>query len=184
MEPVGVATISPSALNSVSTSPSTRVRRRMRRESSPRLKTASFKAIMRVSDFAAERTVTCKSVRSLNSMSPFAMHSTASLYPDEFEHVKKPSDPTLIPKIGLIASPSSPATLRIVPSPPKTTRRSASAPSCAIVKSERRPAIAAVSFSIKIDIEKRLSSSRTAWINSATPGFPVCAINPIFFGDI
>ena len=42
VDPVGVATIRPSALNSVNASPSTRARSRMRRDISPRLKTASF----------------------------------------------------------------------------------------------------------------------------------------------
>src|SRR5215217_5056839 len=46
VEPVGVATTKPSALNSVSGSPFTRVYRRTRRESSPRLNTASFSAII------------------------------------------------------------------------------------------------------------------------------------------
>src|SRR5439155_9465262 len=46
VEPVGVATIKPSALNSVSASPLTRVRNNTKRESSPRLKTASFRAVI------------------------------------------------------------------------------------------------------------------------------------------
>ena len=44
VDPVGVATTNPSALNSVSGSPFTRVRNMTRRESSPRLRTASFSA--------------------------------------------------------------------------------------------------------------------------------------------
>ena len=44
VEPVGVAMINPSALNSVSTSPFTRAFNLIKRERSPRLTTASFKA--------------------------------------------------------------------------------------------------------------------------------------------
>src|SRR5260370_18050310 len=53
VDPVGVATIRPSALNSVSGSPLTRVHSTTRRESSPRPNTASFDAIILSVSFSA-----------------------------------------------------------------------------------------------------------------------------------
>src|SRR5437764_15167945 len=63
VEPVGVATIKPSALNSVNDSPFTRVRNRIRRDNSPRLKTASFNALIGFS--FASASVTSRTARVL-----------------------------------------------------------------------------------------------------------------------
>ena len=176
--------IRPSALNSVSASPFTRVRNRIKRDNSPRLKTASFNAIIDLCLSLEFRSVTSSNARLLNVIFPLAMHSTASRNAGELTHVKKPSDPTLIPKIGGLASPSCPVTFKIVPSPPTTTSKSALPPSCAIVASERWPLTAAVSFSSRTDIEKRANSAASDFTSSPTPGLPVCAINPIVFGCI
>ena len=174
--------IKPSALNSVSASPLTRVRNRISRDNSPRLNTASFKAIIGL--FGESGAITSSNARLLNVIFPSAMHSTASRNACEPAVVKKPSEPTLIPKIGGIASPSWPVTFKIVPSPPTTTSRSALDPSCAIVRSELPPLTRAVSFSNKIDILERANSAESDLISSPTPGFPVCAINPTVFGCI
>src|SRR5438270_2671414 len=86
VEPVGVATINPSALNSVSVSPFTRVRNRIRRESSPLLKTASFNAIIGFSPESG--TVTSSNARLVKVIFPFAMHSTASRKAGELAQVR------------------------------------------------------------------------------------------------
>src|SRR5439155_6288601 len=78
VEPVGVATIKPSALNSVSASPLTRVRNNTKRESSPRLKTASFRAVILLVRFPPTSTLASRSVLWLKLIRSFAMHSTAS----------------------------------------------------------------------------------------------------------
>ena len=53
-------------------------------------------------------TVTSSNVRSLKTISPAAMHSTASADALELAQVKKPSAPMLMPKTGLMLSPSWP----------------------------------------------------------------------------
>src|SRR5437588_11454566 len=93
VEPVGVATIKPSALNSVRASPFTRVRNRIKRDNSPRLKTASFSAIIGFCCELESRSVTSSSARLLNVICPFPMQSTASRDDCEPAHVKKPSEP-------------------------------------------------------------------------------------------
>src|SRR6266568_8147016 len=102
VEPVGVATIRPSALNSVSGSPLTLVHKRTRRESSPRLSTASFSAIILPVLLSPRVTRASSSARWLKLIRSLAMHSTASRYVDELAQVRNPSEPTLIPKIGLM----------------------------------------------------------------------------------
>src|SRR5207245_6157806 len=83
VEPVGVATIKPSALNSVSGSPFTRVHNMTRRESSPRLSTASFSAIILFVLLSPRVTRASSSARWLKLIRSFAMHSSASRYVDE-----------------------------------------------------------------------------------------------------
>src|SRR5206468_11723675 len=97
------------------------------------------------------------------------MHSTASRYVEELTHVRKPNEPTLMQKIGLMTSPSCPTTCRIVPSPPVTTMRSAAAPNSASDCPDHFPAIRAVYFSNRTEIEKRPNSWEIALISSATP---------------
>ena len=63
VEPVGVATIKPSALNSVNGSPFTRVRKRTSLGNSPRLKTASFNPIMDALSTVSFLTRTSRRVR-------------------------------------------------------------------------------------------------------------------------
>src|SRR5438067_11761658 len=66
VEPVGVAIIKPSALNSVSDSPLTRVRNRINRDNSPRLKTASFNATIGFCSLPRLGSVTSSNARLLN----------------------------------------------------------------------------------------------------------------------
>ena len=56
------------------------------------------------------------------------------------------------------------------------------APNSAIESPDFFPAMRAVSFSNRIEIEKRPNSWAIPLISSATPGFPVWAIKPIVFG--
>src|ERR1043166_398762 len=98
VDPVGVATIKPSALNSVSASPLTHVRISTRRDVSPRLRTASFNAIILLVCFSPNLTRASNKARWLKLIRSFAMHSTASRYVDELAQVRNPSEPTLMPK--------------------------------------------------------------------------------------
>ncbi len=77
----------------------------MSRETSPRLKTASFRPVIVAETLPATFTVTSSNVRSLKTILPAAIHSTASAQADEFAQVRNPSEPTLMPKTGLIRSP-------------------------------------------------------------------------------
>src|SRR5437763_16890376 len=74
VEPVGVATIKPSALNSVSASPLTRVRSNTRRESSPQLKTASFREVILLFRFQHTSTLASRTVIWLKLIVTFALN--------------------------------------------------------------------------------------------------------------
>jgi len=95
----------------------------MRREAIPRLTTISFRAVW-CSKRPSARPTASISTRFSKWYSPFQTRSRAWESWDEGTAVRKPRLPILMPSMGVREPAISRATRSMVPSPPKTRRRS------------------------------------------------------------
>src|SRR5437867_6284498 len=164
--------IRPSARYEVACCPSTDTVRSMMRLIADLVITMSLRAAYSPSRWPFRTIRTVSIMRSSTSIRPASNASSAGNISSSVVAVRNPSPPRFTPSSGTPRSPTARAMERRVPSPPRTTSRSACAGSSALVTEGTLAAgtSPAVSFSSTAESPRARSHSRSPWTGAPPPG--------------
>src|SRR6266404_6864494 len=174
VDPVGVATINPSARYRHTKSSSIDNSISIIRASAPLVITASFKTNCDSTTSSSRKSDAFSITRSLAESCPASVPSSAEYSSPNVKLVKKPKLPRLTGKIGIPRGAASRAAASNVPSPPNTNNKSDSNASCSRGRpplSSRNDTAVSVSYNARIPrFASHSSSGRTISVISARRG--------------